>query len=151
MPKRVLKDVELKWCNFTSKDQYGCYSAKLILNTENVAKMHEWKLETKKDEDGDFYQIRRNKGPDGTELPAPIVVGPDMAPITGVQVGNGSIANVLVDVYPYKAYGGGIACRLESVQVTSLVPYGDDESLEPVADAGSSEGAPKVGGDDVPF
>ena len=146
MAKRVLRNVELMWCNFVSKDQYGNYSCKVILNEGHKEILDNWGVKYKTDAEGQtFIQLRRNKDAQGEELPAPTVVDGSMQPVNAAIIGNGSTANVQMDVYPYKAYGGGIAARLESVQILNLIPYGDDEALEPV------EEADNMNQEDAPF
>lgn len=150
MSKKVLRNVELMWCNFVAKDQYGNYSAKVMLNADHRASLEEWGVSYKESDGEYFIQVRRNKDGQGEELPAPVVVDGNMAPVNGGIIGNGSTANIQLDVYPYKAYGGGIAARLESVQILSLIPYGDDEGFEPISE-GDLTGSNEVDEDTVPF
>lgn len=130
MPKKTLKNVKLKWCKFTTLDQYGKYSCQIDLNQEQYDQLVSWGLKPKRNaEDGSlFIRVRRD------EDKGPVVVKDAALNTITATIANGAIANVMLDVYEYKRYGGGTACRIEKVQVLVWEAYGDDEDFEEVVD-----------------
>lgn len=138
---RVIKNVELKWCKFGVVDQYGKYGCQVILNKDQAKTLKGWGINVQKDkEDGTLF-IRARRDSDRGPVP---VVDASLAPVTAT-VSNGAIANVMLDVYEYKKFGGGIACRLEKVQLLKWEPYQQGEDFEPV-DGFSSEEEEDDGG-----
>lgn len=53
-------------------------------------------------------------------------------------IGNGTIATVTIQLYPYKAYGGGVGTRLEKILIKDLIEYNPD--LSDVDGPGEDEG-----------
>jgi hypothetical protein len=125
---RVLKNVELKWCKFGAVDAYGKYGCQLVLTKDHAKTLKSWGINgVKKDDDGSlFIRVRR----DSDKGPVP-VVDASLTPVTAT-ISNGATANVMLDVYEYKKYGGGITCRLEKVQLLKWEPYQQGEEFEPV-------------------
>lgn len=141
MANKLLKNVILNYCSFHKPDQYGKYGCVIILNKEQAKEMTDWGLKVKKDADGNLYfRARRaeDKGPIVTK-------DADLNLIHDIPA-NGAIANVIMDVYGYKAYGGGIAGRIEKVQLLKWEPYGGVAEFEKVDIASTSPS----GGDDEP-
>lgn len=130
MANKVLNNVVLNWCKFSKVDQYGHYGCELVLNKEHVKRLKELGLTTKKSKDGSEDVFRaRCKEEDG-----PVeVVDAKLNRITST-VANGATANVMLDVYEYKRYGGGIAARLKKVQLLEWEPYDEGEGFEIVED-----------------
>ena len=62
----------------------------------------------------------------------PVVVKDAALNVITANIANGAIANVMLDVFEYKKFGGGIACRIEKVQVLVWDIYGDDADFEEV-------------------
>ena len=135
MSIKVLNGVTLKWCCFNKLDNYGKYGCELILTPEQAATINTFGLKSKpkNNNDGELsFRVRRS------EEEGPIeVVDRNKDKIT-TSIANGAIANVMLDVYPYKHFGGGIACRLKKVQVITWEPYGDDVDFDVVTDESES-------------
>lgn len=81
-----------------------------------------------KEENGKlFFRFRRKvKKPDGTDNPAPVVIGPDGQPFDKL-IGNGSICNVQYSLVAYKhaKFGEGVTNDLKGIRVIEHVPYGE--------------------------
>lgn len=127
MANRILKGVELYWCKFNTVDQYGHYGCQLVLKKAHADQLKEWGLKTKKDDEGKIIFRCRRREDDG---PVP-VVDKDLTPVVA-NVSNGAIGNVMLDVYEYKKFGGGIAARLKKVQLLKWEPYDSGEDFEEV-------------------
>ena len=141
MAIKTLKNVTLKWCKFSTVDDYGKYSCQISLSTAQAEQVAGWGLKTKQDEDGNYFiRVRRD------EDRGPVVVKDAALNVITANIANGAIANVMLDVFEYKKFGGGIACRIEKVQVLVWDIYGDDADFEEVSDSelptvGGSNGA----------
>lgn len=152
MAIKTLKNVTLKWCKFGTVDDYGKYSCQISLSTAQAEQVAGWGLKTKQDEDGNYFiRVRRD------EDRGPVVVKDAALNVITANIANGAIANVMLDVFEYKKFGGGIACRIEKVQVLVWDIYGDDADFEEVSDSelptvggsnGTSGGASSQGADD---
>lgn len=129
MAIKTLKNVKLKWCIFGKLDDYGKYSCQIDLTSAQAEKVISWGLGVKQDENGNkFIRVRReaDKGP--------VVVKDASLNVVTAQIANGATANIMLDVYEYKRFGGGITCRIEKVQVLIWDIYGDDAEFEEVSD-----------------
>lgn len=127
MANKVIRNVTLKWCNFSTVDRYGHYGCQVFLDKAGVKKMKEIGLESKikKDEDGVFYFRARRREDDGPVS----VVDTDGKNITQA-ISNGATANIKLDVYEYKRYGGGTTCRLVAAQLLDWEPYDQGEDFD---------------------
>lgn len=101
-----------------------------------------------REKDGEvMFQAKRNvQATSGKENGPPRVVGLNKQPFTEL-IGNGSVCNVIVQLFGYNGFGGGVTAFLEAVQVVNHVPYKDKSpgvDFEAVADIG---GEPN----DLPF
>ena len=126
MPAIVLSNVTFNWCSFSKLDQFGKYGCQILLNKTQADKLKGMGLKSiKKDESGSYVlRVRRpeDKGP---------VIVTDMEKNTVTcNPSNGAIGDAIIDVYPYKRYGGGITSRLEKVRLKSYTPYGEDVDFE---------------------
>lgn len=128
MAKKVIKDCILNWCFLNKLDDYGKYGCKATVTKEGAKKLKDLGLKVKKDEDGTYFmRFKRaeDKGP-------VVVLDKDGEKVTQA-ISNGAKANVMIDVYTYKSFGGGIACRLDKIQLISWEPYGasgEDEDFD---------------------
>lgn len=134
MAIKTLKNVKLKWCKFSVVDDYGKFSCQIDLNKDHAKQLKEWGLKVKKDDEGNlFIRVRRD------EEKGPVIVKDASLNTVTAQIANGATANVMLDVYEYKKFGGGIAARLDKVQVIQWEPYGDDADFEPVDTTATGE------------
>jgi len=144
MANKLLKNVVLHWCAFGKVDQYGKYGCMISLDKAQAKEMTDWGLKVKKNPEDNSLYFRARRAEDR----GPVVVkDKDLNIITDIPA-NGAIANVILDVYQYKGFGGGIAARIEKVQLLQWEPYGSDVDFE-VADAGSKED-PQSSSEDEP-
>jgi len=125
MANKVLNNVSLEWCKFNSQDQYGHYGCKVVLTPEASSKMTKLGLKFKTEDGVNFFRARAQEPVE--------VVDKNLAPVSGT-IANGATANIMLDVYQYKKYGGGIACRLKKVQLIDFDYYEEGESFAPVDD-----------------
>lgn len=128
MATKVLNNVVINWCKFNMIDQYGHFGCSIELNQEAVDKLTSCglggKIKQDKDDPTKLLFRARAKEEDG-----PIeVVDSQLNRITS-SIANGAVANVMLDVYQYKRYGGGVAARLKKVQLLSWEPYDDGDSF----------------------
>lgn len=125
MANKVISNVTLEWCKFTTVDNYGHYGCKVILSPEAAKKIKSLGLKYKTEEGVDYIRVR-SKDP-------VVALDKDLTPVE-CSIANGATANILLDVYKYKQYGGGIACRLKKVQLIDWEPFEEGESFSPVED-----------------
>lgn len=125
MAKRIIKGVKFKWCKFNQVDQYGKYSCQVDLTKEQAKEVKSWGLKVKKDDEGNLF-LRLRKDQDRGPVS---VIDSNNSPVT-VAISNGAYGHVILDVYEYKKFGGGIACRLEKVKVLQWEPYGEDVDFD---------------------
>ncbi len=149
----IINDVKLNWLAIHAPDTMfePQWKVTAVLTEEQAKTLKGQGLKVKKDDDGILsYNFKIScktfKGEDNKQ---PLLVDENRVPITG-GVGNGSIGNVQYRVYEYKQFGGGIACSLEGVQVTKLIPYSSGESEFTSVGAGT-EFKEEESIDDVPF
>lgn len=143
MPIRTLKNVTLNWCKFSTVDDYGKYSCQINLNAAQVKEVKAWGLKVRESEGSYFLRVRRDADR------GPVVVKDARLNIVTANIANGATANVMLDVYEYKKYGGGISCRLDKVQVLTWDVYGEDADFEVVdVEGGGDEGEDDIGGDE---
>lgn len=139
MANKLLKNVVLQYCYFHKVDQYGKYGCKIILNKAHAKDLKDWGLKVKKDDDGTLYFRARR-----AEDRGPVVVkDADLNIITDTP-SNDATANVILDVYNYKNFGGGIAARIEKVQLLNWEPFGggldfEEEKVEGSSTSGSED------------
>lgn len=127
MPIRTLKNVTLNWCKFNTVDDYGKYSCQINLSSKKQAKEVEaWGLKVKEVDGSYILRVRRDADR------GPVVVKDAKLNVVTANIANGATANVMLDVYEYKKFGGGISCRLEKVQVLTWEVYGEDADFEEV-------------------
>ena len=135
MAHKMLKNVVLSWCAFNKVDQYGKYGCRIELSKEQAKEFKDWGLKVKKDEDGTlFFRARR------AEDRGPVLMKDVNLNVVTENPGNGAIANVILDVYPYKGFGGGIAARIEKVQLIKWEPYGGSMDFDEVVEEGGNKG-----------
>lgn len=128
-----------KWARLTTPDQWGNWKMNLYLTSESKETFKGLGVKNilKRDEDGDYIQLRRptQKVLNGKVIgyAPPTVVDKDGAPAEAVAVGNGSDVTVKLDYYSYKSPQGdpGKAIRLAGVRVDNLVPYNPDKDYTP--------------------
>ena len=134
MASKVIRNVTLKWCKFGVVDQYGKYGCQAYLDKEGIAKMKviglSHKLKKDKDDGSTFFRavLEADKGP-------VIVKDKDGNEVTS-SISNGATANLKLDVYEYKRYGGGTTCRLIAVQLLDWEPYDSGEDFDDSGDDG---------------
>ena len=134
MASKVIRNATLKWCKFGVVDQYGKYGCQAYLDKEGIAKMKaiglSHKLKKDKEEGSTFFRavLEAEKGP-------VIVKDKDGNEVTS-SISNGATANLKLDVYEYKRYGGGITCRLIAVQLLDWEPYVSGEDFDDSGDDG---------------
>ena len=132
MASKVIRNATLKWCKFGVVDQYGKYGCQAYLDKEGIAKMKavglSHKLKKDKDDGSTFFRavLEGDKGPI-------IVKDKDGNEVTS-SISNGATANLKLDVYEYKRYGGGITCRLIAVQLLDWEPYDSGEDFDDSGD-----------------
>ena len=140
MASKVIRNATLKWCKFGVVDQYGKYGCQAYLDKEGIAKMKaiglSHKLKKDKEDGSTFFRavLESEKGP-------VIVKDKDGNEVTS-SISNGATANLKLDVYEYKRYGGGITCRLIAVQLLDWEPYDSGEDFDDSSDNGGSEDDP---------
>lgn len=143
MPIRTLKNVTINWCKFSAVDDYGKYSCQVNLNAAQVKEVKAWGLKPRESEGSYFLRVRRDADR------GPVVVKDAQLNVVTANIANGATANVMLDVYEYKKFGGGISCRLEKVQVLTWDVYGEDADFEAVdVEGGSQSGEDELGGDE---
>ena len=134
MASKVIRNATLKWCKFGVVDQYGKYGCAAYLDKEGIAKMKaiglSHKLKKDKEEGSTFFRavLEGEKGP-------VIVKDKDGNEVTS-SISNGATANLKLDVYEYKRYGGGTTCRLIAVQLLDWEPYDSGEDFDDSGDDG---------------
>ena len=132
MASKVIRNATLKWCKFGVVDQYGKYGCQAYLDKEGIAKMKaiglSHKLKKDKEDGSTFFRavLESDKGP-------VIVRDRDGNEVTS-SISNGATANLKLDVYEYKRYGGGITCRLIAVQLVDWEPYDSGEDFDDSGD-----------------
>lgn len=135
---KILRDCEIYWGHLRDVDQYGSWSAKVFLSPSAVKKLTDAGVGDKikidspnsngnVDKEGEKYIRLRKKAEE--DAVAPSIIDTSGVPIKGL-VGNGSKGNIKVDIYEYKHFGGGIAVRLEAIQLTHYIPYEEGEDFE---------------------
>ena len=128
MASKVIRNVTLKWCKFGVVDQYGKYGCQAYLDKEGIAKMKaiglSHKLKKDKEEGSTFFRavLEGEKGP--------VIVKDKEGNEVTSSISNGATANLKLDVYEYKRYGGGTTCRLIAVQLIDWEPYDSGEDFE---------------------
>jgi hypothetical protein len=138
MSKRVLKNVELEWCKFvTPDDKYGFRQCNAKVTDEHQEFLEKQgiadKVKTHKDGYNYILCRQRQEDWDGNKTGPVPVVDKSLEPVDPNSVGNGSTANLMIDVYQYGP-NKLTAFRLEKVQVLNHVVFGDDEGFEVMGD-----------------
>ena len=134
MASKVIRNVILKWCKFGVVDQYGKYGCADYLDKEGIAKMKaiglSHKLKKDKEDGSTFFRavLEGDKGP--------VVVKDKEGNEVTSSISNGATANIKLDVYEYKRYGGGTTCRLIAVQLIDWEPYDSGEDFDDSGDDG---------------
>ena len=136
MPIRTLKNVVINWCKFNAVDDYGKYSCQIVLNDRQAMEVESWGLKVKHDANSGTNILRVRRDADR----GPVVVKDANLNVITATIANGATANVMLDVYQYKKYGGGTACRLEKVQVLTWDAYAADADFEVVDVEGGNDG-----------
>ena len=137
MASKVIRNVTLKWCKFGVVDQYGKYGCAAYLDKEGIAKMKAIGLshKLKKDkEDGSTFFRAALEGDKG-----PVIVKDKEGNEVTSSISNGATANIKLDVYEYKRYGGGTTCRLIAVQLIDWEPYDSGEDFDDAGEASSED------------
>ncbi|MFQ5453453.1 MAG: hypothetical protein ACE5D6_04625 [Candidatus Zixiibacteriota bacterium] len=123
---------EVKWANIIHpKDNFNGepeYSIKVKTDIEPLYKLglHE---KTKPDEEGFIKFKRPVRSKNGNIIPPPKVFNNLLEPWDFDEgIGNGSKCAVKLALFPYENFGGGVAFRIEAVQVLEHVKY---EQLDP--------------------
>ena len=141
MTIRTLNNVVINWCKFNAVDDYGKYSCQIVLNDRQAMEVEGWGLKVKHDPNSGTNVLRVRRDADRGPV---IVKGASLHVITA-NIANGATANVMLDVYQYKKFGGGTSCRPEKVQVLSWEPYGEDADFEVVDVEGGNNGGSEEG------
>ena len=142
MASKVIRNATLKWCKFGVVDQYGKYGCAAYLDKEGIAKMKaiglSHKLKKDKEDGSTFFRavLEGDKGP--------VIVKDKGGNEVTSSISNGATANLKLDVYEYKRYGGGITCRLIAVQLLDWEPYDSGEDFE-------DDNVGEVSSEDDPF
>lgn len=136
MPIRTLKNVVINWCKFNAVDDYGKYSCQIVLNDRQAMEVESWGLKVKHDANSGTNILRVRRDADR----GPVVVKDANLNVITATIANGATANVMLDVYQYKKFGGGTACRLEKVQVLTWDAYAADADFEVVDVEGGNDG-----------
>ena len=135
MASKVIRNATLKWCKFGVVDQCGKYGCQVYLDKEGIAKMKaiglSHKLKKDKEEGSTFFRavLEGDKGP--------VIVKDKEGNEVTSSISNGATANLKLDVYEYKRYGGGITCRLIAVQLIDWEPYDSGEDFDDSGDDGN--------------
>ena len=121
-----------KWAQvYRPDDKYDNFKITVYMDDESMAlfKQSGLQLTPKEDEDGTFVCFRRPNykqiKKDLVHFGAPKVINAEGAPITD-SIGNGS--DVVVKVVAYSTAEKGKGHRLDTVQVTKLIPYEGSEA-----------------------
>ena len=134
MASKVIRNATLKWCKFGVVDQYGKDGCQAYLDKEGIAKMKaiglSHKLKKDKEDGSTFFRavLEGDKGP--------VVVKDKEGNEVTSSISNGATANLKLDVYEYKRYGGGTTCRLIAVQLIDWEPYDSGEDFDDSGDDG---------------
>lgn len=125
-----IEGVSLNWARLdTPVNPFGTEQYELQIATKDAAKAADLKANffNVKEKDGMFTVSlkRKAKKADGSDNGKVRVVNADLSPMENTRtIGNGSVGNVVVFQYPYKAAGReGIANSLTAVQITTLEKY----------------------------
>ena len=126
----LITDVSLNWARLDKPtNPFGTEQYELQIETTDTAKAQELRDNhfNVKDKDGKFVVSLKRKAlrANGEDNGKVRLVDAQKQPMdTAVQIGNGSIGNVIVFQYSYDAMGRtGVASSLTAVQVTDLVEY----------------------------
>lgn len=136
MPIRTLNNVVINWCKFNTVDDYGKYSCQIVLNDRQAMEVESWGLKVKHDAASGINILRVRRDADR----GPVVVKDANLNVITATIANGATANVMLDVYQYKKFGGGTSCRLEKVQVLTWDAYAADADFEVVNIEGGNDG-----------
>ena len=134
MASKVIRNATLKWCKFGVVDQYGKYGCQAYLDKEGIAKMKaiglSHKLKKDKEDGSTFFRAVLEGDKD------PVIVKDKEGNEVTSSISNGATANLKLDVYEYKRYGGGTTCRLIAVQLLDWEPYDSGEDFDDSRDDG---------------
>jgi hypothetical protein len=128
----VLKNVRVKYAkvikpgkNF-EEGKPDLWSVNLYLTDEDRDALMARGINPKEDRDGNDYWVtdRSTISKKGNEVKPPTIVNANKAPWNGEDIGNGSVCNVAVTLFPWvKAKKSGIKLYLNAIQVVNHVPY----------------------------
>lgn len=136
---------EVMWANVIyPKNNYNGEPEYSIKVKTDIEPLYELGLnkKTKQDEDG-YIKFKRNPINKNGDASPPSIVDSQLIPWDfKVGIGNGSFCAVRLAMIPYDQFGGGIAFRIDGIQVIKHVPY---ELKDP------TEGFDKVDEGELPF
>ena len=104
------------------------WSVNLYVTEEDTAKLNAAGVAPKEDKNGNEYFLakRGTKNSKGDAVKPPTIVTASKAPWPGDDIGNGSVCNVAVTLFPWERDKGkrkGILLYLNAIQVVNHVPY----------------------------
>lgn len=125
------------------------WSVNLYPDPEGDAALRSNKCTPKMDkEGGEFYVAKRaTKNTKGDDVKPPLIVDGAKNPWNGSDIGNGSVCNVKVTLFPWERKGRkGVYIYLNAMQVVNHVPYvaGGADGFDVVDTSTAKE-------DDMPF
>lgn len=133
--KCVVKGAAVKWAKVYEPDATyppPRWSVKIYPTEAQAKELIKLGIVMREDDKGGvFFEAKRNvETTKGKKLDPPRVVGPDKSPFTK-PIGNGSVCNIIVDVYPWE-FGKkrGVGAWLEAVQVVEHVEYVQNDRVD---------------------
>ena len=139
---RIIRNATFNWAKLTKPvNPFGAGDAyELQITTDDPMVALDWtnqdlNVKTKEVDNNVTYYVnlkRYHASPKtGKVHGAPIVVGKEKEKVDGSIVGNGSKGNVKVYQYPYSVGGkSGVSTQMVAVQVTDLVEYNPETSID---------------------
>lgn len=134
----MLKNVSVKWAKVIKAGKAyddshpDEWSVNMYVTQEDSDALIERGVACKEDkEGGSFFVAKRStKTRAGDNAKPPVVVDVSKAPFTE-EIGNGSVCNVIVTLFPWsKGKAKGVKLYLQGVQVVTHVPYGGGASMD---------------------
>jgi len=132
----IIRDVELHYPNLnpeSPKSPFGTMQWDVQIRTRDKAAAKEMQekyyitMKKEEDEQGDYWKAnlkRKVVKRDGSKNTPPEVVDGNKQPISSINIGNGSVGNIMLFQYPYDTAGRkGVASMLSKVQVVDLKLY----------------------------
>ena len=128
------------------------WSVNMYVTDEDAKRLEKAGCSARADKDGGEYFLAKRavKSGNGKDVDPPRIVDAAKKPWNGDDIGNGSVCNVIVTLFPWNRKGRtGVFIYLNAMQVVNFVPYkkSDVDSFDAVEGAEASNDKT----DDLPF